>query len=66
MRKPEKLAKEDVMPTWAATKSLLILQSSDSHDHVRTNTEVIAPLFKTSPTDYGTLYTALGTLWRNG
>lgn len=59
MRKPEKLAKEDVMPTWAATKSLLISQSSDSHDHVRTNTEVIAPLFKTSPTDYGTLYTAL-------
>lgn len=26
---------------------------------MRTNTEVIAPLFKTSPTDYGILYTAL-------
>ena len=46
------------MPTWAATKSLLLSQS-DSHNRIRTNTEVIAPLFKTSPTDYATLYTAL-------
>lgn len=52
-----KLPKEEVMPTWAATKSLLLSQSS--HRHGRTNTEVIAPLFKTSPTDYATLYTVL-------
>lgn len=58
MRKSEKLAKEDVMPTWAATKSLLLSQSS-KFSHTCTNTAVIAPLFKTSPTDYGTLYTAL-------
>ena len=57
IRKVEKLRKEEVMPTWAATKSLLLSQSSESH--VKTNTEVIAPLFKTSPTDYTTLYTVL-------
>ena len=45
-----KLAKEEVMPTWDATKSLLLSQSSQSH--VRTNTEVIAPLFRTSPTNH--------------
>ena len=45
------------MPTWAATKSLLSAQSSDKN--IRTNKEVIAPLFKSSPTDYGTLYTVL-------
>jgi len=59
MRKTDKLSKEDVMPTWAATKSLLLSQSPDSHNRVRTNTEVVAPVFRTSPTDYGTLYTAL-------
>ena len=52
-----KLAKEEVMPTWAATKSLLLSQSSQSHG--RTNTEVIAPLFRTSPTDYATVHTVL-------
>lgn len=57
MPKPEKVAKEDVMPTWAATKSLLLSQSFDNC--TCTNTAVIAPLFKSSPTDYGTLYTAL-------
>ena len=45
-----KLAKEEAMPTWAATKSLLLSQSSQSHG--RTNTEVIAPLFRTSPTNH--------------
>ena len=45
-----KLAKEEVMPTWDATKSLLLSQSSQSHG--RTNTEVIAPLFRTSPTNH--------------
>ena len=56
-KKIEKLAKETVMPTWAATKSLLLSQSSNSR--YQTNTDVIAPLFKTSPTDYATLYTVL-------
>lgn len=55
--KDQKLAKHKVMPTWAATKSLLLSQSSESHS--RTNSEVIAPLFKTSPTDYASLYTVL-------
>ena len=45
------------MPTWAATKSLLLTKSSQPK--CRTNTEVIAPLSRTPPTDYGTLYTAL-------
>lgn len=53
----EKLAKEAVMPTWAATKSLLLSQSTESP--CLTNSEVVAPLFKTSPTDYATLYTVL-------
>ena len=45
------------MPTWAATKSLLLSKSSNWGPW--TNTAVVAPLFKTSPTDYGTLYSAL-------
>ena len=45
-----KLAKEEVMPTRAATKSLLLTQSSQSHG--RTSTKVIAPLFRTSPTNH--------------
>ena len=57
MKKSDKLAKNDLLPTWAATRSLLLSQSS--HTTTPTNTAVIAPLFKTSPTDYGTLYTVL-------
>ena len=54
-RKKEKKTKADVMPTWAATQSLL-----QSGQHVtRTNSEVLAPLFKTSPTDYATLWSVL-------
>lgn len=45
------------MPTWAASKSLMLSHSSQSHD--RTNSEVIAPLFKTSSTIYVTLHTVL-------
>ena len=52
-----KIRKEKAMPTWAASKSLLLSESPK--EHCRTNTEVIAPLLKTSPTDYATLYTAL-------
>ena len=45
------------MPTWAATRSLFL---SNTHESITgTNTEVIAPLFKTSPTDITTLYTVL-------
>ena len=55
--KAERLAKEDVMPTWSATQSFLLSQSTNSC--TRTNTAVVAPLFKSSPTDYGTLYTVL-------
>ena len=55
--KSEKITKEEVMPTWAATKSLLL--SCNYQSQTRVNSEVIAPLFKTSPTDYTTLYTVL-------
>lgn len=51
------IPKRDSMPTWASTKSLLLSQSSSEHG--TTNSEVIAPLFRASPTDYGTLYTVL-------
>ena len=51
----EKQQKSEVMPTWGATNSLLQpIQNVDS-----TNSEVVALLFKTSPTDYATLYTVL-------
>ena len=53
----KRLAKRDVMPTWAATRSLLL---SNTHESItRTNTEVTASLFKTSPTEMTTLYTVL-------
>ena len=55
--KEERLAKEDVMPTWSATQSLLLSQSTNSCTH--TNTAVVAPLLKSPPTDYETLYTVL-------
>ena len=44
-----------VMPTWAATKWLQ--QSGQRVNH--TNSEVVAPLFTTSPTNYATLYSIL-------
>ena len=51
----EKRQKSEVMPTWAAVNSLLQpIQNVD-----RTNSEVVAPLFKTSPTDYATFYIVL-------
>ena len=45
------------MPTWQATRSLLMSQTESRGRCV--NTEVIAPLLRTSPTDYSTLYTVL-------
>ena len=54
--KVERLAKEDVMPSWFATQSLLLSQSTNSCTHA--NTAVVAPLFKSSPRDR-TLYTVL-------
>ena len=33
--------------------------SESAQSHINTNTEVISPLFKTSPTDYATLHTVL-------
>lgn len=55
--KSSKPDKKDVMPTWAATNSLLILAKGT--EIKKTNSAVIAPLFKQPPTDYATLYTAL-------
>ena len=53
----QKTGKEDVMPTWAATNS--ILEYSEGVEIKRTNSSPIAPLFKQSRTDYATPYTAL-------
>ena len=50
--------KADVMPTWAATNSLLS-HNQESCNTRLVNTESVAPLLKTPPTDYATLYTAL-------
>ena len=43
------------MPTWAATRSLLL--SNTRQSITPTNTDVIALLFKTLPIDISTLYT---------
>jgi len=43
------------MPTWAATKALLQYKECIGH----TNSEVVAPLFKMTPTDYATLFSVL-------
>ena len=51
------LKKSQIMPTWAATKSLLLSKTSISK--LKTNSAVVAPLLKTPPTNYGTLYTGL-------
>jgi len=55
--KSRKTGKEDVLPTWGATNS--ILKYSEGVGIKRTNSSPVAPLFKQSPTDYATLYTAL-------
>ena len=55
--KAERLVKEDVMPAWSATQSLQLSQSINSC--TCENTVVVASLFKSSPTDYGTLNTVL-------
>jgi len=52
-----KTGKEDVLPTWGATNS--ILKYSEGVGIKRTNSSPVAPLFKQSPTDYATLYTTL-------
>jgi len=49
--------KKLVMPTWSATNSL-IMQMKDV-ELSKTNSEVVAPLFRQAPTDYATLYTVL-------
>ena len=56
-QKVVKKVKKDTMPTWASTKSLLLSHTSSTQ--TLTNTEVLSPLFRTSPTDYATLYTVL-------
>ena len=53
------LAKKEVMPTWAATKSLLLNHQTATHLPCKMNSEVLAPLFKTPPTDFARLYTVL-------
>lgn len=59
-----KESKTDIMPTWAATNSLLI-QCSSRHSHHSgppfqvVNTGIVAPLLRRPPTDYRALYTAL-------
>ncbi len=47
--------KSSVMPTWAATNSLLL----PTGNVAKTHSEVVTPLFRQAPTDYATLYTAL-------
>ena len=44
------------MSTWAATQHLL---GKNNHEAVKTNSEVVAPLFRNSPHDMATLYTVL-------
>lgn len=55
----KKKAKKEVLTTWAGTKSLLLSHSLENQVDKLTHSQVIAPLFRTSPTDYTTLYTVL-------
>ncbi|XP_044180398.1 uncharacterized protein LOC114947533 [Acropora millepora] len=55
----KKKAKKEVLTTWAGTKSLLLSHSLENQVDKLTHSEVIAPLFRTSPTDYTALYTVL-------
>ena len=54
-----KIDRTKVMPTWAATNSLVLSKDRCDIKKPKVNTAAMAPLFKTSPTDYATLYTAL-------
>ena len=47
------------MPTWSATQHLLLRNSNGYEAPTKTNIEVVAPILRTSPTDYATLYTVL-------
>ena len=51
------LEKSALMPTWAATNSLLL--KDKGHEVKRMNTGVMPPLLLRSPTNLSTLYTAL-------
>ena len=48
-------SKSNVMPTWAATNSLLLAKLKLE----KTNSEVVAPILRRPPTDHASLYTAL-------
>lgn len=50
-------SKTSIMPTWAATNSLLLQVNSANVS--KTHSEVVTPLFRQAPTDYATLYTVL-------
>ena len=52
----KKTEKKKVLTTWAATKSLLLSHSPENQVDKLTHSEVIAHSFRTSPTDYTTLY----------
>ena len=45
------------MPTWSATQHLL-LKHRNREVPVKTNCEVVAPLYKTPPKDWATLFYA--------
>lgn len=53
-----KIVKTDIMPTWAATNSLL-MQSPQQSDQPKTKSAIVAPLLRKPPTDYSALYTVL-------
>ena len=54
-----KSAGQSVMPTWAATNSILVNCKQKGIERTRTNTGIVAPLLRRPPTDYSSLYTAL-------
>ena len=53
-----KLNKTHIMPTWAATNSL-IQSEQDQESRPRTQSSIVAPLLRRPPTDHQSLYTAL-------
>ena len=55
-----KLEKTDIMPTWAATNSLL-MSAPQVHleNRQKTQSSIVAPLLRRPPTDFTALYTVL-------
>ena len=54
----DSVVKKNIMPTWAATNSI-VMQLSQEQNQTETHSAIVAPLIRRPPTDYAALYTVL-------